>query len=102
MSLTFENVRQIIVDNDPEGLIRMGAPINEYDSEARRIYRSLADLNKKPSFQYILELVEYVFYTSFNTFDGVKVLSKKKQYSWLRDNDLVANFIAFEIHKIME
>lgn len=102
MDLAYEDVRRILIENDPEGLLRMGAPEDEYDHEARTIHRSLSALHRKPDFQYILELVEYVFYTAFDTIDGSDVCWKKEQYSWLHDQELIAHFIAFEIHSLMK
>ena len=78
MDLAYDDVRRILIENDPEGLLRMGCPQDEYDSEAGTIYRSLSALHRKPDFQYILELVEYVFYTSFDTIDGSDVCWKNR------------------------
>lgn len=102
MNIAYEDVRRILIENDPEGLIRMGAPEDEYDGEAKKIHRSLSNLSRKPDFKYILELIEYIFYTSFDTIDGSDVCWKKPQYSWLHDNDLTAHFIAFEIHALIK
>ena len=33
----FEYIRSILVNLDPEGLLRMGAPTDEYDGEAKTI-----------------------------------------------------------------
>ena len=105
MNISFDEIRTIILRNDPEGLRRMGAPEDEYDYEVGKIYRSLVDLTKNPSFQYILELVEYVFHTSFDYAGDINggplVMYKKPQYSWLHDNELIANFIALEIHELI-
>lgn len=107
MNLAYEDVRQVLIKNDPEGLLRMGAPPDEYDDEAKRIYCSLVGdqkvlLPQKPSFQHVLEVVEYVFYTSFDVIDGSDVCWKKPQYSWLHDQELDAHFIAFEIHSLLK
>ena len=38
---TLERVRNVLVDLDPEGLIQMGAPTDEYDGEARTIAHAI-------------------------------------------------------------
>lgn len=105
MHISFEDIRRIVNKHDPEGLFRLGAPEDEYDHEVGRIHRSLAGLEKNPDYRYILELVEYVFYVSFDIStkaDGTTINLRKPQYSWFHDPELKASFIAFEIASLLE
>ncbi len=39
--ISIERIAAILAEKDPEGLIKMGAPADEYDSEARFIHQYL-------------------------------------------------------------
>lgn len=39
--MNLEEIKDILIDEDPEGLISMGCPLDEYDGEAQMIYTIL-------------------------------------------------------------
>lgn len=100
MNILLEDIKKILIEYDPEGLLRIGAPGDEYDSEAEIIHRSLVCLNNKPSFNYVVELVEYVFHIRFDCDQDGKVI--RNRFSWIKDDHPSSTFIAFDIHSLME
>lgn len=62
-----EKIAEILAKYDPQGLCSMGAPKDEYSSEARMIYASLLRDNKvRPKLLFILDLVYSVFIKQFS------------------------------------
>lgn len=57
---TFETVRAILVRLDPEGLIKLGAPADEYDGEARQITDAL-DRGAEPTAELVRSVWERQF-----------------------------------------
>lgn len=64
--LSVPSIEKILVDHDPEGLIRSGAPIDEYSSEANLIYKRIIDENKN-SLWHITSIVVFIFSESFGS-----------------------------------
>ena len=66
MTTTFESVRAILVRLDPEGLIKLGAPDDEYDGEARQITDAL-DRGADPTAELVRSVWERQFSASGKT-----------------------------------
>ncbi len=54
MNLILKQIIKLFIQYDPEGLISLGAPIDEYDSEAHFLFESL-DKDSEYRFQSFLE-----------------------------------------------
>lgn len=95
MSLSVPEIEKILAKHDPIGLIRMGAPQDEYKHEAKKIYNSLRCLNKQPKVQYVQDLVAYIFNQAFKLDDdsfGV----------WMRRSDYVVSIISLDLCELMD
>ena len=69
-----EKIAEILAKHDPQGLCSMGAPKDEYGSEAKMIYDSLSRRSKNPPrFGYIYDLVYNVFIRQFNWGSGFEL-----------------------------
>lgn len=98
-----KHIKKVFVENDIEGLIRIGAPKDEYDSEAKTIYNNLRVLAKMPSYKYVRELIEYVLYKSFATgtdLNGKEWADDFKEWARLRELDI--DFITYEICRVIK
>ena len=58
-------VEAILIEQDPEGLISIGAPTDEYMREAERISSRL--LNEKLEIRTIIRVITLVFFEAFGT-----------------------------------
>ena len=64
--LSIELINQILIEHDPEGLIKLGAPIDEYRSESERIYNRIITENRINIIDYTSAVV-FVFAEAFST-----------------------------------
>ena len=65
MKITKHQIEQILAISDNMGLIKMGAPPDEYDSEARLIYKQLSATNN-PTLPIVHQIVYQVFVDQFS------------------------------------
>ena len=67
MNITFKNIAEALRSEDIEGLIELGAPSDEYDSEAREVASALASLTKNQITEAnILAIIALEWAKSFN------------------------------------
>ncbi len=84
--MTVIKIQFVVNKHDPQGLLRMGAPEDEYLSEAEMILNSLHSVNS-------LEECHNLVYNVFENMFGTYVAGDKKFYLalaeeiWLRKND---------------
>ena len=67
--LSINLIDQVLIEQDPEGLIKMGAPDDEYSSEAEKIYNRIITENKKNIIDYTSAVV-FVFYEAFGSYSN--------------------------------
>lgn len=65
--LSIDLIAGILIEHDPEGLIKMGAPEDEYSSEAEKIYNRITTENKQSIIDYTSTIV-FVFYEAFGSY----------------------------------
>ncbi len=89
--LSIKLIEEILIEQDPEGLIKMGAPDDEYSSEAELIYNRIITENKYTVISYTTAVV-FVFYEMFgsshNPYDDFDINFNKK---YLND-EYIASF----------
>ncbi len=61
MKFDIDMIEAILVEQDPEGLIRMGAPSDEYKSEAQMIYNRITNENIKNIDSLIIKVIGVMF-----------------------------------------
>jgi hypothetical protein len=67
MSITASSINAILVHEDIEGLIEVGAPIDEYESEAAQIAAAILQLEKdQRSEENILAIISLLWMKSFD------------------------------------
>lgn len=70
---TFETVKSVIDEWDPEGLLRFGARADEYDSESRSIAACVPESSEEILARHIAGIMNYSFCTSFARIQGVEI-----------------------------
>ena len=65
--MTLRSIRRCLLKHDLEGLIRLGAPRDEYNNEAKLIWDALDPDMKAPA---LVELIRDVFHKQF---DGLSI-----------------------------
>lgn len=93
MQIRLQDVEKILVNCDPEGLIRLGAPPDEYSSEASDIFVFLLE-NPTASRLELVHEIRRVFYLSFyeclfDSFDSWKFQKANKCETY----EIIANQI---------
>ncbi len=64
--LSIDLIEKILIEHDTEGLIKMGAPNDEYSSEAERIYNRIITENRINIIDYTSAVV-FVFAEAFGS-----------------------------------
>lgn len=71
MNITSQNIEALLRQLDIEGYIQLGAPSDEYSSEAEVLYQALSELDDKDITQDAVELITIeVWKNSFNLGDA--------------------------------
>lgn len=94
--MSIPEIEAILVKHDPIGLIRIGAPPDEYHGEAKKIYNSLRHFKKHPGMAHVQEVVAYVFNQAFKTGDD-PIFG-----SWMHRSDFVITNISLDICALMD
>lgn len=66
MKFNLKKIESILVEQDPEGLIIIGAPNDEYEYEAKIIYSRLSNEKIKDEIEILIKIVG-VFFESFGS-----------------------------------
>lgn len=61
MKFDVKTIENILIDIDPEGLIKLGAPQDEYSSEAKMIYNRIVNENAKDQHSILIKVVGVFF-----------------------------------------
>jgi hypothetical protein len=64
--MTTNSVQNILREEDIEGLIQLGAPADEYDSEAREIAAAISRLGKHPTEEQVVQVLVHVWREFFD------------------------------------
>jgi|DewCreStandDraft_4_1066084.scaffolds.fasta_scaffold05374_12 hypothetical protein len=86
-----EMIRAILNREDIEGLLAIGAPQDEYDSEAETIGRAIASGDIKPQKQELVEFLKQIWQQSFGPFS---------EEEWQKREDSIAR-VAQQISEVL-
>jgi hypothetical protein len=79
---TFLHIKAAIDSEDPEGLIAMGAPTDEYESEASVIEAQIAKVAAdKVNVEQITDIVAEVWNSQFGPFDAGDLNKRRHAFS---------------------
>ncbi len=93
--IKFQDINYLLMEADFEGLIRFGAPLDEYRSEAIKFYNSLKNCNNHPEYKYVECLVQYIFYHQFHR----EIMPFQE---WIEKADLDIMKLTLEICQLMD
>lgn len=96
--LSVELIHKILIESDPEGLVKMGAPIDEYSSEAEKIYKRIIFEDRLDIIDYTSAVV-FVFAEAFSCWsneDGSFGYSFGYLNKWRIDKFKVIGKLIFE------
>ena len=97
MRLLIDKISKILYKIDPQGLASMGAPLDEYDSEAKYIFEKISS-RANVSITDLTEIVYNVFKKQF----GTGTNSKGNKVSWDIPFSGKYRQVAIEIAKLKE
>jgi hypothetical protein len=79
---TFRQIKAALDSEDPEGLVAMGAPADEYESEALLIQGRIAKVSAdKVSVDQIADIVAEVWNSQFGPFDAENLNKRRPAFS---------------------
>lgn len=61
------DIEAILVKHDPQGLIAIGAPLDEYESEAEMVFDAIANHNDLISVDRLMDILHSVFVLQFDS-----------------------------------
>lgn len=71
MTITEDQINRFLIDEDIEGFIELGAPTDEYESEAEVIAQTLADLpDGEYSYENVVSIISLIWGKYFNIYDN--------------------------------
>lgn len=104
-------IESVIVEVDPEGLIKLGCPLDEYLSEAKMIFEKIKNLSfdfknddtdhtmQKEVLSQIFKAVKYVFKEQFGIVSGSDGI--KKEDTGYKPSELALGTIAYRVFKYL-
>jgi hypothetical protein len=74
------NIENILREEDIEGLIELGAPGDEYDSEARKLEEILSGWGVRPSEEQIVNVLRDVWSEFFGPFNPQEMVARRDAF----------------------
>lgn len=77
---TMSTIKNILREEDIEGLIQLGAPADEYNSEAQEIATAMARLGDELSEEQVLKVLEEVWNGSFGPLSSKEIEMRRAAF----------------------